>query len=59
MPRNELDLNIVRAMEVFCAVVESEQITRAARHLGITQSAELQHTSGTTGRSSPVPAEHN
>ncbi len=37
------DFNLFRAMEVFAAVVETRQVTRAAKLLGITQSAASQH----------------
>lgn len=37
------DFNLIRALEVFAAVVETRQVTRAASMLGITQSAASQH----------------
>ena len=37
------DFNLFRAIEVFAAVVETRQVTRAAKLLGITQSAASQH----------------
>ena len=38
----KLDFNLIRAMEVFVAVAETRQVTRAARLLGVTQSAASQ-----------------
>ena len=40
---NVFDFNLFRAMEVFAAVVETRQLTKAAALLGITQSAVSQH----------------
>jgi len=37
------DINLMRALEVFAAVVETRHVTRAAAMLGITQSAASQH----------------
>ncbi len=37
------EFNLLRALEVFATVVEQGQVTRAARLLGITQSAASQH----------------
>ena len=37
------DFNLLRALEVFAAVVETRQVTRAAVLLGVTQSAASQH----------------
>ncbi len=37
------EFNLLRALEVFATVVEHGQVTRAARLLGITQSAASQH----------------
>ncbi len=39
------DLNLLRSLEVFLAVAEAGQMTRAASNLGITQSAVSQHLS--------------
>jgi len=41
--RNQFEFNLLRAMEVFVAVVETRQVTRAASMLGMTQSAASQH----------------
>ena len=40
--RSEFDFNLFRALEVFAAVVETRQVTRAAGLLGMTQSAASQ-----------------
>ncbi|MEZ5760096.1 MAG: LysR family transcriptional regulator [Paracoccaceae bacterium] len=37
------DLNLFRAVEVFMAVAEMQQVTTAAHALGMTQSAASQH----------------
>ncbi len=42
-PKTDFDFNMLRAMEVFMAVVELRQVTAAADALGITQSAASQH----------------
>lgn len=39
----KFDFNLVRALEVFVTVVETQQVTQAAVMLGITQSAASQH----------------
>lgn len=41
--RTDVHFNLVRAIETFVAVAETRQMTRAARTLGITQSAASQH----------------
>lgn len=41
--RTGVHFNLVRAIEVFVAVAETRQLTRAAATLGITQSAASQH----------------
>lgn len=41
--RSEPDINMFRAIEVFMAVAEMQQMTAAAAALGITQSAASQH----------------
>jgi DNA-binding transcriptional LysR family regulator len=41
--RSQFDFNLFRSMEVFAAIVETRQVTRAAHVLGITQSAASQH----------------
>ena len=41
--RASFDFNLLRALEVFAAVVETRNITRAAKMLGITQSGASQH----------------
>ncbi len=41
--RNETDINLFRALEVFMAVAEMRQVTAAALALGMTQSAASQH----------------
>jgi len=41
--RIAFDFNLFRAMEVFTAIVETGQVTKAAELLGITQSAASQH----------------
>ena len=44
MKQNSLfEINVVRALEVFAAVVETRHVTQAAAMLGITQSAASQH----------------
>ena len=43
MKRSSFDFNLLRALEVFAAIVETRNITRAAQMLGITQSAASQH----------------
>lgn len=43
MARNETDINLFRAIEVFMAVAEMRHVTAAANALGITQSAASQH----------------
>lgn len=43
MKRSGFDFNLMRALEVFAAVAETHNITRAAELLGITQSAASQH----------------
>lgn len=40
--RRDFDFNLLRAIEVFLAVVETRQVTKAAQLLGITQSAVSQ-----------------
>ncbi|MRX49377.1 LysR family transcriptional regulator [Paracoccus sp. S-4012] len=41
--RSDLDINMFRAIEVFMAVADMQQMTAAAAALGITQSAASQH----------------
>ncbi len=41
--RSQFDFNLLRSLEVFAAVVETRQVTKAAKLLGITQSAASQH----------------
>ncbi len=41
--RTGFEFNVLRALEVFAAIVETRNITQAARLLGITQSAASQH----------------
>jgi DNA-binding transcriptional LysR family regulator len=41
--RSQFDFNLFRSMEVFAAVAETRQVTRAAHLLGMTQSAASQH----------------
>ncbi len=43
MNRAGFDFNLMRALEIFAAVVETRNITHAAQLLGITQSAASQH----------------
>ncbi|WP_170406083.1 LysR family transcriptional regulator [Ruegeria arenilitoris] len=43
MTRNETEINLFRAIEVFMAVAEMRHVTAAAHALGITQSAASQH----------------
>lgn len=43
MGRSTFDFNLMRALEVFAAVVETRNITHAAQLLGVTQSAASQH----------------
>ena len=43
MKRTGFDFNLLRALEVFAAIVETRNVTRAAKMLGITQSAASQH----------------
>ena len=43
MKRSGFDFNLLRALEVFAAIVETRNVTRAAQLLGITQSAASQH----------------
>ncbi|WP_282610680.1 LysR family transcriptional regulator [Pelagibius sp. Alg239-R121] len=43
MRRSSFDFNLMRALEVFAAIVETRNITKAAQMLGITQSAASQH----------------
>ncbi|MGI9463793.1 MAG: LysR family transcriptional regulator [Aestuariivirgaceae bacterium] len=43
MKRSSFDFNLLRALEVFAAIVETRNITKAAQMLGITQSAASQH----------------
>jgi DNA-binding transcriptional LysR family regulator len=38
-----IDINMLRALEVFAAIVETGQVTQAAQMLGMTQSAASQH----------------
>jgi DNA-binding transcriptional LysR family regulator len=38
-----IDFNVLRALEVFAAIVEMGQVTQAAQMLGMTQSAASQH----------------
>ena len=44
--RGPLSTNLIKAMEVFVAVVETGQVTAAARLVGMTQSAASQHIAG-------------
>lgn len=44
--RSAMNSNLIKAMEVFVAVVETGQVTAAARLLGMTQSAASQHIAG-------------
>ncbi|MGB0505573.1 MAG: LysR family transcriptional regulator [Pikeienuella sp.] len=41
--RSDFDFNMLRAIEVFMAVAEMNQVTAAAQALGVTQSAASQH----------------
>jgi DNA-binding transcriptional LysR family regulator len=41
--RSDFDINMLRAIEVFMAVAEMNQVTAAAQALGVTQSAASQH----------------
>ncbi len=43
MARNEAEINLFRAIEVFMAVADMRHVTAAANALGITQSAASQH----------------
>lgn len=43
MKRSSFDFNLLRALEVFSAIVETRNVTKAAQLLGITQSAASQH----------------
>ena len=43
MKRSSFDFNLLRALEVFAAIVETRSVTKAAQMLGITQSAASQH----------------